>query len=101
MLSCIAEVHSAVDTDVTVTAVWRRGGELLTSNSRRNITSVTFVRGSIYETTIAVSPLSNILDGGHYSCEFLVRPNLSSYILAAQGADLLLVNIEGEEMWTM
>jgi len=97
LLSCIAQVDGAVDTNVMVTAVWRRGGELLTSNNRRNITSVTFMRSSTYETTITVSPPSSILDGGHYSCEFLVRPYpASSYILRAQGTDLVLVNIEGE-----
>ena len=99
MLSCIAEVSGTVDTAVAVTAVWRRGGELVTGNSRRNITSVTSVRSSVYETTIAVSPLSSTLDGGHYSCEFLVRPYpTSSYILTALETDMLLVNIEGESV---
>lgn len=99
MLGCTAEVSGAVDTAVEVTAVWRRGGQVLTSNSRRNITSVTSVRGSVYETTIAVRPLSSTLDGGRYSCEFLVRPYpTSSYILTALGTDLLLVNIEGESV---
>ena len=93
MLMCTFELHNMVDSEVTVNSVWRRGGQIISPNSRVNISTISMVRPSIYRTTLAISPLSNTLDSGQYTCQSAIVSN--AYILYADASQQETVRIEG------
>ena len=82
-----------VDSEVTVNSVWRKGGQIISPNSRVNISTISMVRPSIYRTTLAISPLSNTLDSGQYTCQSAIVSN--TYILYADASQQETVRIEG------
>ena len=94
MLACLFEVHSAVDGQLTLNSVWRRGGEILNSNGRINISATSMIRPSIYRTTLSISPLSNTQDNGQYSCQSITTS--SAYVLHADSSQQVTVRIGGK-----
>ena len=93
MLVCILQLNSRIDTEVRMNGIWRRGGEVLENNSRVNITEVALIEPSIFQTTLHISPLSDELDGGQYSCQtdFIS----SSFILFTNALQQVVLRIEG------
>ena len=90
-------MHETVDTPVVVTGTWRRSGDLLANGSRIHILELTESSGLVYQTSLSFSPLSNIMDSGHYECTTLVRPDSgTAFIIMGTASDALTVNIEGK-----
>ena len=98
-LTCTLTLHSNVDNEVILSSVWRRGGRVLTSNSRVNITSVTMIRQSVYQTTLIIRPLSSTLDNGQYSCQSDIASE--NFVLYEQGMQQKLIGIGGVFMFTI
>ena len=94
MLVCMLQLNSRIDTEVRMNGIWRRGGEVLENNSRVNITEVTLIEPSIFQTTLRISPLSNEVDGGQHSCqtEFFSNP----FILFTDALQQVVLRIEGK-----
>lgn len=92
-LSCSFELTSFVDTTVELSTVWRRGGELITNSSRVNISAISVVRPSIFQTTVNISPLSDTLDSGQYSCQSVIISN--QFVQFAVASGQIAVTIEG------
>lgn len=68
-LTCSIELHSMVNSEVTLSSMWRSGGQILSTNGRVNVSTTSMVRSSLYRKTLRISPLSNTMDGGQYSCQ--------------------------------
>ena len=90
---CTLELDAAVDSDVRVTGVWRRAGETLSNSSRISISETTLIGPSVYETTISISPLSDSVDSGQYSCQSAIMS--SPFVRFTSGSQQVTVNIEG------
>lgn len=73
--------------------MWRRGGQILSSGSRVNISTITTAYPSIYGTTLSISPLSNTLDSGQYSCQSVITSE--PYILYTDASQQISVRIGG------
>ena len=87
------ELDSRIDTKVKVRGIWRRGGEVLNNNNRINITEVTLIEPSLYQTTLSISPLSDVLDGGQYSCQADFTSD--SFVLYTDAFHQVMLRIEG------
>jgi hypothetical protein len=87
------ELSSRIDTEVRMNGIWRRGGEVLENNSRINITEVALIEPSIFQTTLHISPLSDVLDGGQYSCQ--TEFTSDSFILFTDVLQQMMLRIEG------
>ena len=92
-LTCSFELTSFVDTIVGVNGVWRRGGEQITNSSRVNISTVTAIQPSTFQTTASISPLSNTMDSGQYSCQSVFMSN--QFVRFADASNQVAVMIEG------
>ena len=94
LLICTFELNSGIDTEVKVDGSWRKGGEILNNNnSRVNITEVTLIEPLIFQTTLSISPLSNVLDSGQYSCQTAFTSD--SFVLFADASQQVILRIEG------
>ena len=97
ILTCTIELDETVDTPVVVTGAWRRSGDLLANSSRVHISELTESSVLVYETSLSLSPLSNLLDSGHYECTSLIRPDSESvFVIMGTASDTLTINIEGK-----
>ena len=95
-LTCTATLNEAIDTLVDVTAVWKIAGGTVTTDGRRDISDVTQTSNLVYQTTITISPLSDMMDNGQYECEYVVSPNsYSTYVLRGTGSGSITLMIEG------
>ena len=82
-----------IDSQVRLSGIWRRGGVTLGSNGRVNASAITMIRPSVYQTTLTISPLSNTLDDGQYSCQSAILSD--PFILYADASQQLRVRIGG------
>ena len=82
-----------IDSPVELNNVWRRGGEILNSNHRVNISTVSRTHSSIYHATLSLSPLSSTLDSGQYTCESAITS--SAYILYTDASTQVTLMIGG------
>ena len=92
-LACLFELTSFVDTTVELDSVWRRGGELITNGSRVNISAVSIIRPSVFQTTVNISPVSDTMDSGQYSCQSVIMS--SQFVQFAGASHQIVVTIEG------
>ena len=95
LLTCTLELNSAVDSEVSVTGVWRRGGEVVNNSSHVNVSLTTLIRPSVFQTIISISPLSDSIDSGQYSCQSTTVSN--PFILVADGLQRITLPIEGKK----
>ena len=93
ILTCTFELNGAVDTEVRVSSIWRRGGEVLYSNNRTNISEVTLIQPSVFQTTISISPVSDTLDSGQYSCQSDITSD--TFVLFSDSSQQMMLAIEG------
>ena len=94
LLICTFELNSGIDTEVKVDGIWRKGGEILNNNnSRVNITKVTLIEPLIFQTTLSISPLSDVLDSSQYSCQTDFTSD--SFVLFADASQQVILRIEG------
>lgn len=82
-----------IDSPVRLNGIWRRGGQILNSNSHVNISTISMIRQSVYHTTLSISPLVNTLDSGQYSCQSDITSD--AYVLYADTSQQVIVRIEG------
>ena len=82
-LVCMIELSSAVDTAVTVNTTWRRSGEELWTLNHTSVSETTQSSATAYQSTITLSPLSQTLDNGVYSCEVTVSDYTSAAVVDA------------------
>ena len=82
-----------IDSEVTLNSVWRRGGEVLSPNSRLNISTIRMTSLSSYQTTLSISPLSNTMDSGQYSCQSVLSSD--DYVLYTDGSQQVTVTVRG------
>lgn len=86
-LTCLMELHKAVDIDVMVSALWRHGDDAIESSDRVSLLDHTEFEDNsqIYSMSVTFDPLSS-LDGGQYVCEFRVLPDfLTEFVLPSSG----------------
>lgn len=95
LLTCTFELHSVIDSPVTLTSVWRRGGMSLSSDGRVNVSMIDMINQTVYRTTLSISPISNTMDGGQYSCQSVLVSD--AYTLYADASQVVLVRTAG--MW--
>ena len=92
-LTCTFELHSMIDSQVRLSGIWRRGGVTLGSNGRVNASAITIIRPSVYQTTLTISPLSNTLDDGQYTCQSTIPSD--PFVLYADASQQVRVRIGG------
>lgn len=93
-LICSFELTRFVDTTVEVNSVWRRGGEQITNSNRVNISAITAIRPSTFQTTFSISPLSDTMDSGQYSCQSVIMSN--QFVRFTDDSHQVAVMIEGK-----
>ena len=85
MFTCLVEIDSSVDTDVTVEASWERNGTLLEDSSDRRITVIsTGLVESPYQTGVRFNA-TDFEDAGRYNCSARIIPRMSEFILEQTG----------------
>ena len=99
-LTCIVELISEVDTNVSVLTTWSKDGTNITNTSRITVdsvavhdTTITF----IYESDIIFNPLSNMAseeDDGQYTCSVQVED--SEYINGSSNSFTQDITVEGQ-----
>lgn len=71
--NCSAQLSSAVDSPVTVTAVWKRNDILFTSSAHRMVSDVSMIgNSSLYLAEVFFNPVQLNTDDGAYVCEITV-----------------------------
>ena len=93
LLVCILELSSRIDTELRVNRIWRRGGEILENSGRINITDIALSESSILQTTLHISPISDTLDGGRYTCQ--TEFSSESFIQFTDAFQQVTLTIEG------
>jgi hypothetical protein len=84
-----------VDSPVTLNSVWRRGGESLDSDGRVNVSMINMINQTVYYTMLSISPLSNTMDSGQYSCQSALESD--AYVLYADASQQVPVRIAGTQ----
>ncbi len=92
-LTCTFELHNMIDSPLGLNGVWERGGEVLNSDRRVSISTISLIRPSTYQTTLSISPLSNTLDNGQYTCQSVLVSG--TYVLYAEASQQVTVSIGG------
>lgn len=84
-LDCNIQLMNAVDSQVTVTTVWKKNGTALTSLSRRRLLdAIILSNSSSYLSQVVFGPFELGSDDGAYSCEVTLNAkDDDGYILSA------------------
>ena len=77
-LVCNIALSEAVDTDVDILTTWTIGGQVVMSDGRRVLEHTEETSHLMYQTTLSISPLSDTLDSGVFSCSVTVTPSSTS-----------------------
>ena len=72
-INCSILLSSAVDSAVTVSAVWRRDDAVLTTVAHRRVLQPASMGGSLYRAQVVFNPVQLSVDDGQYSCEMVVN----------------------------
>ena len=83
-LNCTISLSSVVDTPITVSAVWKKNGNSISSAERLLSVSPSEVSPGVYHSLLLFRPLGWLIDDGNYLCEVNVTsdPENSAFILA-------------------
>ena len=95
--TCIFTIDSAINDDpnVVVSAEWRKGGNILTGNSRLTVITPTLPVGVTYFGSLSFAYLTQ-LDSNNYSCEVFVTSNVNSeFITDSSVSSSIMINVEG------
>jgi len=95
LLICTLELHDMVDSPVRMDAIWRRGGDVLSHNDRTNISAISMIQPSVYQTTLSISSLSNTIDSGVYSCQSVSMS--TNYVFYADTSRKVSLRIAGKK----
>ena len=91
--TCLIEIHSSVDTDVTVEASWERNGTLLEDSSDRRTTVInTGLVESPYQTRVRFNA-TDFEDAGVYNCSARIIPRMPEFILEETGCRTRIITV--------
>ena len=93
LLTCTFQLPSTIDSPVALNNVWRRGGTVISYDSRVNISDMS-MNPPIHQSILSISPLSNIIDSGQYSCQTGIAS--SAYVRYTDAFQEVSVIIEGK-----
>lgn len=102
-LDCNIQLMDAVDSQVTVTAVWKKNGVTLTTLSRRRVIDAVLSNSSSYLSQVVFGPFEAGSDDGAYSCQVTVNATKDDdrYILSAVlSSDDVTLLAEGNNYFT-
>ena len=94
---CIFITTSAIsdDPNAVVTAEWRKGGNVLTGDSRVTVMTPTLLVGVSYLGSLDFDYLTQ-LDSDNYSCVVFVTSNVNSeFITDSSVSSSITINVEG------
>ena len=95
--TCIFIIDSAIsdDPNAVVTAEWRKGGNVLTGDSRLTVMTPELIVGVTYFGSLDFAYLTQ-LDSDNYSCVVLVTSNVNSeFITNSSVSSSIMINVEG------
>lgn len=81
MINCSIQLINAVDSQVTVTTVWRKNGVMITSSASRRVLDAILGNSSLYLSQVIFRPFELESDDGVYSCEVAVSSEEYGYVL--------------------
>ena len=85
MFTCLVEIDSSVNTDVTVEASWERNGNLLEDSSDGRITVISSgLAESPYQIRVRFNA-TDFEDAGIYNCSARIIPRMPEFILEETG----------------
>ena len=93
---CLFTINSAIDNDpdAVVKPEWRKGGNLITGDSRLSVTNTTKL-GSTYITLLQFQYLTQ-LDSDNYSCDVVITSNVNNdFINDTSVSSSIVINVEG------
>ena len=93
---CLFTTDSTInnDPDAVVKTEWRKGGTLITGDSRLSVTN-TITLGSTYIAQLQFQYLAQI-DSDNYSCDAVVTSNVNNaFIKDTSVSSSILINVEG------
>lgn len=82
-VNCSIQLSSAVDSQVTVSAVWRKNGIMLRSSTNRMLIDPTSIGNSSHLAQIVFSPVQLSSDDGVYACEVTVSAEGNDFVLSS------------------
>ena len=95
--TCQFTIDSAIidDPNAVVTAEWRKGGNVLTGDSRLTVITPALLGGMSYLGSLDFDYLTQ-LDSDNYSCVVLVTSNVNiEFITNSSVSSSIMINIEG------
>lgn len=93
-VNCTVQLSSAVDSPVTVTAIWRKNGVLLTGSAVLDTILVSNL--SMYLAQVVFRPVQLSTDNGVYACEVSINAELDKFIVGArQSSDNISLHASG------
>ena len=94
-MSCIITLPSAVDSGVTVSAMWSGPSGILTTSSRIMLSeTITSTSPYTLQSTLVITNIDQSQDDGSYTCSAAVT-SLSSYIIGSNGLATVDIAVEG------
>jgi len=97
-LTCSIQLDPAVDTQVSVTAMWYRSGTLLINDSHITVFGASERTGIqlLYLSQVHFNPLSGE-DGGLFSCEAIVEPQTphTAFVVGTSAVAMQQINVTG------
>ena len=82
-VNCSIQLSNAVDSQVTVTTVWKKDGRVLTSSANRTVLGILLVsNASLYLSQVVFSPLQLRTEDGVYACEVAVRADSNDFVMS-------------------
>lgn len=94
-LVCYIELHPAVDSAVTVFAMWLRNSVQLNNSTRILIADPMATDLHHHESSLQFITLSTTADNGNYACTVTVIGTTSSYIGSASGTTEYMIYVTG------
>lgn len=67
---------------------------MITNGNRINISAASAIRPSAFQTTVYISPVSDTMDSGQYSCQSVIMS--SQFVQFAGATRQIAVTIEGK-----
>ena len=95
--TCIFIIDSAIsdDPNAVVTAEWRKGGNILTEDSRLTVMKPELFIGLTYFGSLSFTYLTQ-LDSDNYSCVVFVTSNVNSdFITDSSDSSFVMINVKG------
>ena len=83
-VNCSIQLSDAVDSPVTVAAVWRKDGAVLMSSASRMVLSTVLVNSSLYLAQVVFRPVQLSTDDGSYACEVNVNAEQDNFVLSTR-----------------